>query len=81
MPAARITSKGQITIPAKVRAALGVGSGDRLDFVVQENGGYAIFPATRSVRELKGMLQVKRGKPVSIEEMDQTIARRASESR
>jgi AbrB family looped-hinge helix DNA binding protein len=34
---AKITSKGQITVPNEVRRALGVGSGDRLVF--EERGG------------------------------------------
>ncbi len=34
---AKITSKGQITIPLKVRQALGVKEGDRLVF--EQNGG------------------------------------------
>jgi len=65
----------------QVRTALGVGAGDRIEFVEMEKGQFAIVPANRSVRELKGMLRVKRNKPVSIEEMNRAIARRASESR
>jgi AbrB family looped-hinge helix DNA binding protein len=34
---AKITSKGQITVPNEVRRALGVGAGDRLGF--EECGG------------------------------------------
>jgi AbrB family looped-hinge helix DNA binding protein len=81
MAAATITSKGQITIPIQVRTALGVDTGDRIEFVEIEKGQFAIIAATRSVRELKGMLRVKGRKPVSIEEMNRAIARRASESR
>jgi antitoxin PrlF len=81
MAAATVTSKGQITIPARVRAALGLEAGDRVEFVEQEKGRFAIVAATRSVRELKGMFQGKRSKPVSIEEMNAAIARRASDSR
>jgi antitoxin PrlF len=33
---ARITSKGQITVPHEIRRALGVGPGDRLQF--EKNG-------------------------------------------
>lgn len=36
---ARITSKGQLTIPKEVRRALGVGEGDNLLFEVNEPGG------------------------------------------
>jgi antitoxin PrlF len=81
MAVATLTSKGQITIPSRVRAALGLEAGDRVEFVEQEKGQFAIVAATRSVRELKGLFQGKRSKPVSIEEMNAAIARRASGSR
>jgi antitoxin PrlF len=78
---ATVTSKGQITIPAQVRSALGVDSGDRIEFVEVEKGQFAIVAATRSVQELKGLFHGKRSKPVSIEEMNAAIARRASRAR
>lgn len=80
MAVATITSKGQVTIPVQVRAALGLDAGDRIEFVEVGKGQFAIVAATRSVRELKGLFQGKRSKPVSIEEMNAAIARRASES-
>jgi antitoxin PrlF len=55
--------------------------GDRVEFVEQEKGQFAIVAATRSVLELKGMFQGKRSKPVSIEEMNAAIARRATGAR
>jgi antitoxin PrlF len=81
MAAATLTSKGQITIPVKVRTALGVDAGDRIEFVETEKGHFAIVAATRSVRELNGLFHRKRRKPVSIEEMNVAIARGASRSR
>ena len=81
MAAATITSKGQITIPVQVRNALGVDSGDRLEFVELEKGKFAIIPATRSIRELEGRYYDKHRKPVTIEEMNAAIARRAAKSR
>jgi antitoxin PrlF len=81
MATATVTSKGQITIPAKVRAELGVNTGDRVEFVELSRGQFAIIPATRSVKELNGRFKGKRTKPVSVEEMNAAIARRASESR
>jgi AbrB family looped-hinge helix DNA binding protein len=81
MAVATLTSKGQITIPSRVRDALGLETGDRVEFVEQGNGQYAIVAATRSVQELKGRFQGKRSKQVSIEEMNAAIARRASGSR
>lgn len=81
MASATVTSKGQITLPVQVRNALGLDAGDRVEFVEIEKGTFAIVPATRSVRELKGMFHDKRRKPVSVEEMNAAIARRAIESR
>jgi antitoxin PrlF len=81
MSTATLTSKGQITIPAKVRAELGVSAGDRVEFIELGKGRYAIVPATRSIKELKGIFKGRRRKPVSIEEMDAAIAERAAESR
>ncbi len=75
MPAATLTSKGQITIPAPVRIALGLDIGDRIEFVELEKGRFAIIPATVSLRRLKGIIR-KPEKPVSIEDMNTAIAQR-----
>jgi antitoxin PrlF len=81
MASATITSKGQVTIPVQVRSALGLDAGDRIEFVEVARGQFAIVAATRSVRELKGMFQDRRRKPISIGEMNAAIARRAAGSR
>ncbi|MEQ1921004.1 MAG: AbrB/MazE/SpoVT family DNA-binding domain-containing protein [Pyrinomonadaceae bacterium] len=49
---AKITSKGQITIPLKVRKALGVKEGDRLVFE-QDNGQMVVRPEKRESRLAK----------------------------
>ncbi len=41
-----ITSKGQITIPAEVRKHLGVAQGDKLSFVIADDGTIEIKAAT-----------------------------------
>jgi len=81
MAAATLTSKGQITIPVQVRDALGVNAGDRIEFVEVGKGEFNIVAATRSVRELSGMLYRKGRKSVSIAEMNDAIARGAARSR
>ncbi|MCU1303745.1 MAG: AbrB family transcriptional regulator [Candidatus Sulfotelmatobacter sp.] len=81
MAAATVTSKGQITIPAQVRSALGVDAGDRIEFVEVGKGEFNIVAATRSVREMSGMLYRKGRKPLSIEETNAAIAKGASRSR
>jgi len=80
MTTATITSKGQITIPAPVRQALALESGDRVEFVAIEEGQFLIVAANRSVTELKGMFGPAR-KTVSIEEMNQAIAARGASAR
>ena len=59
MFAAKLTSKGRITIPSDVRRLLRMRAGDRLSFVQVEPGRFEIVADTRSVRELKGLF----GKP------------------
>jgi antitoxin PrlF len=69
---ATLTSKGQITIPIAVRDALGVETGDRVEFVEVAPGRYEMMAATRSVSALKGMFGPSR-KVVSIAEMNDAI--------
>lgn len=42
MTSATVTSRNQITIPAQVRASLGLRPGDSVDFIEIENGQFAI---------------------------------------
>ena len=77
MSTARLTSKGQITIPAAVRRVLNVQAGDRVEFVQIAPGRFELVPATRSVRELRGLFG-KPGRTVSIDEMIRTIAERGA---
>lgn len=77
MATATLTTKGQITIPVEVRAALGVGTGDRVEFVEVAAGRYELIAATRSVTALKGMFGKPR-KAVSIDDMNTAIAMRGA---
>jgi AbrB family looped-hinge helix DNA binding protein len=77
MTTATLTSKGQITIPVEVREALGVDTGDRVEFVEIAPGRYEFIAATKSVTALKGMFGKPR-KSVSIEEMNAAVARRGA---
>jgi len=80
MTTATLTSKGQITIPASVRDALHIGTGDRVEFVEVHPGRYELIAATRPVTALKGMFG-KAKKAVSIEDMNAAIARRGASAR
>jgi hypothetical protein len=52
-------------------------AGNRIELPKKKKGESSIDAATRSVRELKGMLYRKGRKPVSIEEMDAAVAESA----
>ncbi len=54
---AKITSKGQVTIPAEVRRELGVQSGDRIDFVRNAAGRYELAVRGTTFADLRGILR------------------------
>ena len=63
-PSARVSSKGQITIPRDVREALGIKQGDSVHFHV--NGRSATIARDSNLLELAGSIDVpvgKRGTP------------------
>ena len=81
MKTATITAKGQITIPAEVREALGLDAGDRISFEEIAPGRFSFVPVQKhSVSVLKGMFGRTR-KPVSVEEMNAAIARRGASAK
>jgi AbrB family looped-hinge helix DNA binding protein len=79
MSTATVTTKGQITLPRDVRRALGLAPGDKVDFVAVD-GGFQLIPLRQDIRALKGRLAGRVQRPFTVEEMDEAIARAASES-
>ena len=73
MAAAKVRSRGRLTIPAKVRRALALYAGDRVEFVELERGEFLIVAINRSLSDLKGMFG-KSAKVVSIDEMNRVGA-------
>jgi len=74
---ATLTSKGQITLPKALRTHLNLIPGDRVEFVVDDDGQIRLVPKTTSVRRLKGMLP-RPDEPVSLERMEEAIAEGAA---
>ena len=73
---AKITSKGQITIPKSVRDHLDLKPGDRIEFRKGPGGSKVFFiPSKVTVEEVFGFLgKIKKPKKaLSVEEMDQSI--------
>jgi len=73
MPSAKITSKGQITLPKEVRERLNVDSGDNVIFFVNNRGEIVVDGVSGDVRDLKGFLKRPGQKRLSLEEMDAAI--------
>jgi AbrB family looped-hinge helix DNA binding protein len=73
---AKLTSKGQVTIPKEIRDTLGLRAGNRLDFVLEEDGVLRLIPLKGSIKELKGILPSPE-RPVTLEEMEEAIRKRA----
>lgn len=69
MPRSRITSKGQITIPAAVREQMHLEVGDEVHFDVQSNGTAILRTLREPPAKLFGILGDATVR-VSIEEMD-----------
>jgi AbrB family looped-hinge helix DNA binding protein len=76
MPEARMTSKGQITVPKAVRVRLNLKAGDRVLFIVEDNGTATIRAVNKSIASLKGVLPPPKRK-ATLEEIEDAIARGA----
>jgi AbrB family looped-hinge helix DNA binding protein len=75
MPTATVTSKGQVTLPKRVREALKVEPGDQIDFVLDADGGVRVRAGRFDVRDLKGLLHRPGRRAVSLGAMERAIAR------
>ncbi len=78
--AARVTSKGQVTVPKEVRDALGIKEGDQIIFRVEEDR--AIVARTPNLLDMAGAVDVpaaKRG--VGWDEIRRTTRRARAQSR
>jgi len=74
----KITTAGQTTIPASVRKYLGIQGGDKIRYYFDE-GRVIVVSAKSSIRELAGILP-KPDQPVSLEEIENSIAEAASQT-
>ena len=81
MPVSRLTSKGQTTIPVKVREHLDVDAGDRLDFVIRPDGTVELRAGTTKLSALRGILHRKGMRPVSISQMNAAVRKRVGPRR
>ena len=74
---AKITSKGQTTLPAEVRARLKVQPGDHVRYTELEGGGFRIDKVAASFEDLRGIIKLEKG--ITFADMDRWIAQRRGE--
>lgn len=77
MQESTVTIKGQTTLPKDVRAALGLGPGDRVRYMILDGGEVRIV-RSQPVAGLAGLLRAKVGRTVSLDEMEDAIAKGAA---
>ena len=70
-----VTRKGQTTIPGKIRRALRIKPGDKLEYVVE--GDHVSIRVHLGPRSLKGVLASKKGKSMSFAEIREATAKAA----
>ena len=79
MIAATITSKGQITIPQRVRKYLHLHTGDKVSFELHDGKEAVLKPITKSIDEVFGMLHKAENPVVSVDAMNAAIRKRMQE--
>lgn len=77
MVGGKITSKGQITVPKAVRETLALKAGDRMSFVIHEDGTVTVQAETVALPSLRGVLK-SNGRHVSVEQMSDDVRRAAA---
>lgn len=75
---ATLTSKGQVTLPAPIRAALKLDAGARLDFALQDDGSIRVVPVSRDPLAVSAVLPKPPRGPVSDADIRVAGARRAA---
>lgn len=77
MSTATLTSKGQTTIPRKIREYLRLRPGDRMEFIIGEDGRVVVIPISVDAAELAGILP-KPKTAVSLARMRKIIRKRGA---
>ena len=54
---AKMTSKGQITLPANLRSAMRLRAGDKIVFTSEADGTFRLAAKNGSLRDLKGAIK------------------------
>lgn len=69
MSEATMTSKGQLTVPAEIRQALGLAPGTRIRFTPLPDGTIVMRAKSRSLLDLEGAFPSAHPAPLPVEDM------------
>lgn len=67
-----VTSKGQVTLPKALRDKLDLSAGDRIEFILGNDGSVRLVVKHASINRLKGILPKPR-QPIALEDMERAI--------
>ena len=80
MNTAKVTSKGQVTIPKQVRKLMAIETGDHLAFELEDDGRLRVSRVRDERRPLRGMLsEYAKDHPVDDGQVRAALRRRASD--
>ncbi|AKH98364.1 AbrB/MazE/SpoVT family DNA-binding domain-containing protein [Halanaeroarchaeum sulfurireducens] len=66
---ATITSKGQVTIPKRIRDELGLTEGTEIEFIIEEDGTIRVQPKEPALQRLHSVKEKLAEKDIDIEKM------------
>lgn len=66
---ATVTSKGQVTIPKRIRDELGLRAGTEIEFTIEEDGTIRVRPKEPAIDRLRAVKEQLSERDVDIEEM------------
>lgn len=79
MNTAKVTSKGQVTIPKTVRKLMDIETGDRLAFELESDGRLRVSRVADEPRPLRGLLaEYAKGDPLDEVQIRTALRRRAA---
>ena len=76
---ATLTGKGQITLPKEIRDRLGLDSGSILNFQVLPDNTITARAVKPDARRIRGLLKSPHATPLTVEQMDEGVARHLRE--
>ena len=76
MALATLTTKGQVTIPKKIRESLKLHTGDKIEIIVTEKREAIIRPISKKVDDIFCKLHKPGRKAVTLEAIDKAIRNR-----